>query len=64
MSEEQTALTFEPCRTAIVVIDLQEGIARVSGGVPRARHAVVANCARLLIIRDRSPHWPPRAWSR
>jgi nicotinamidase-related amidase len=42
-------LTFEPRRTAIVVIDLQKGIAGMPGGAPYPKSAVIANAARLLI---------------
>ncbi|HEY1253971.1 MAG TPA: hydrolase, partial [Terracidiphilus sp.] len=35
-------------RTAIVVIDLQKGIAGMPGGAPYAKHAVIANTSRLL----------------
>jgi nicotinamidase-related amidase len=43
-----TALSFEPRHTAIVVIDLQKGIAAMPGGAPHSKPAVIANCARLL----------------
>jgi nicotinamidase-related amidase len=43
-----TALTFEPRRTAIVVIDLQKGIAGSPGGAPHTKPSVIANCASLL----------------
>jgi nicotinamidase-related amidase len=48
MSEEKPELKLEPCRTAIVVIDLQKGIAGMPGGAPHTKPAVIANCARLL----------------
>jgi nicotinamidase-related amidase len=41
-------LKLDPQRTAIVVIDLQKGIAAMPGGAPHAKPAVVANSARLL----------------
>jgi nicotinamidase-related amidase len=43
-----TALILEPRRTAIVVIDLQKGIALMPGGAPHAKPSVIANCANLL----------------
>ncbi|MGA3081972.1 MAG: hydrolase [Terracidiphilus sp.] len=42
------ALTLEPRRTAIVVIDLQKGIANMPGGAPHTKPSVIANTARLL----------------
>jgi nicotinamidase-related amidase len=48
MSEEKPELTLDPHRTAIVVIDLQKGIAGIPGGAPHAKTAVIANAARLL----------------
>jgi nicotinamidase-related amidase len=48
MSDEQSDLNLEPRRTAIVVIDLQKGIAGIPGGEPHTKPAVIANCARLL----------------
>jgi nicotinamidase-related amidase len=42
------ALSLEPRRTAIVVIDLQKGIAGMPGGAPHTKPAVIANAARLL----------------
>ena len=42
-------LKLEPKRTAIVVIDLQKGIAAMPGGAPHTMPAVIANSARLLI---------------
>jgi nicotinamidase-related amidase len=42
------ALKLEPRRTAIVVIDLQKGIAMMPGGAPHTKAAVIANAARLL----------------
>jgi nicotinamidase-related amidase len=39
---------LEPRRTAIVVIDLQKGIAGMPGGAPHSKPDVIANCARLL----------------
>jgi nicotinamidase-related amidase len=47
MSDEKTVLTIDPKRTAIVVIDLQKGIARMPGA-PYPGPSVVANAARLL----------------
>ncbi|MGC9157865.1 MAG: hydrolase [Terracidiphilus sp.] len=48
MTCDATDLTFEARRTAVVVIDLQKGIAGMPGGAPHARATVVARCARLL----------------
>jgi nicotinamidase-related amidase len=42
------ALALDPRRTAIVVIDLQKGIAGLPGGAPHLKSAVIANAARLL----------------
>jgi nicotinamidase-related amidase len=42
------ALAIEPRRTAIVVIDLQKGIAGMPGGAPYPKSTVIANAARLL----------------
>jgi nicotinamidase-related amidase len=44
----ETALSLEPRRTAIVVIDLQKGIVGMPGGAPHAKPTVIANAARLL----------------
>ncbi|MGD0800152.1 MAG: hydrolase [Terracidiphilus sp.] len=44
----EIGLTLEARRTAIVVIDLQKGIAQIPGGAPHPKPAVIANCARLL----------------
>jgi nicotinamidase-related amidase len=41
-------LKLDPRRTAIVVIDLQKGIAGIPGGAPHTKPAVISNCARLL----------------
>ena len=41
-------LKLDPKRTAIVVIDLQKGIAGMPGGAPYSRVEAVANSARLL----------------
>jgi len=41
-------LDLDPRRTAIVVIDLQKGIAGMPGGAPHAKSVVIANAARLL----------------
>jgi nicotinamidase-related amidase len=43
-----TELTFDPRRTAVVVIDLQKGIAGMPGGAPHLKPSVIANCASLL----------------
>ena len=48
MSDEQSDLKLEPRRTAIVVIDMQKGIAGLPGGAPHTKSAVIANAARLL----------------
>ncbi|MFZ1087409.1 MAG: hydrolase [Terracidiphilus sp.] len=42
------ALALEPHRTAIVVIDLQKGIAGMPGGTPYTKPSVIASAARLL----------------
>ena len=39
-------LKLDPQRTAIVVIDLQKGIATIPGGAPHSKPAVIANSAR------------------
>jgi nicotinamidase-related amidase len=44
----ETALGLDPRRTAVVVIDLQKGIAGMPGGAPHAKTVVIANAARLL----------------
>jgi nicotinamidase-related amidase len=41
-------LKINPQRTAIVVIDLQKGIAGMPGGAPHTKPAVIANSVRLL----------------
>ena len=46
--EAAVALAIEPRRTAIVVIDLQKGIAQMPGGAPHSKPDVIANCVRLL----------------
>jgi nicotinamidase-related amidase len=46
--EVAVALALEPRRTAIVVIDMQKGIAGIPGGAPHTKPAVIANAARLL----------------
>jgi len=48
MSDERPKLKLDPRRTAIVVIDLQKGIAAIPGGAPHSKSAVIANCTRLL----------------
>jgi nicotinamidase-related amidase len=48
MSEEKPELKLAPRHTAIVVIDLQKGIAGMTGGAPHTKPAVIANAARLL----------------
>jgi nicotinamidase-related amidase len=48
MNNEQSPLTLDPRTTAIVVIDMQKGIAQSPGGEPHSRPSVIANCARLL----------------
>jgi nicotinamidase-related amidase len=47
MSEEKPVLTLDPKHTAIVVIDLQKGIARIPGA-PYPGSFAVSNSARLL----------------
>jgi nicotinamidase-related amidase len=41
-------LKLDPQRTAVVVIDLQMGIAGMPGGAPHTKPAVIANSVRLL----------------
>ena len=41
-------LTLDLRHTAIVVIDLQKGIAAMPGGAPHSKAAVIANAVRLL----------------
>jgi nicotinamidase-related amidase len=48
MSNEKSDLQLDPRRTAIVVIDLQKGIANMPGGAPHSRPSVIANAARLV----------------
>lgn len=48
MSDEKSAIKLDQRRTAIVVIDLQKGIAGMPGGAPHPKSAVIANCASLL----------------
>jgi nicotinamidase-related amidase len=48
MNEEKPELKLDARRTAIVVIDLQKGIAGMPGGAPHSKPAVIANAARLL----------------
>lgn len=54
MSDE---LNLDPRRTAIVVIDLQKGIARMPGA-PLPAATVVANTARLLAVARRAGAQP------
>ncbi len=54
MSDE---LNLDPRRTAIVVIDLQKGIARMPGA-PIASATVIANAARLLSAARRAGAQP------
>lgn len=44
----ESNLSLDARRTAVVVIDLQKGIAGMPGGAPHTKSAVIANCARLL----------------
>jgi nicotinamidase-related amidase len=46
--DSKVDLKLDARRTAIVVIDLQKGIAAMPGGAPHTKPAVIANCARLL----------------
>ncbi|MGD0095160.1 MAG: hydrolase [Terracidiphilus sp.] len=48
MTGDKLALDLDPQHTAIVVIDLQKGIATTPGGAPHSKSDVVANCASLL----------------
>jgi nicotinamidase-related amidase len=41
-------LKLDPQRTAVVVIDLQMGIAAMPGGAPHTKPALIANSVRLL----------------
>ena len=41
-------LKLDPQRTAVVVIDLQMGIAGMPGGAPHSKPTVIANSTRLL----------------
>ncbi len=41
-------LKLDPKRTAVLVIDLQKGIAAIPGGAPHSKPSVIANSARLL----------------
>jgi hypothetical protein len=55
MSEERLSLTLDARRTAIVVIDLQNGIVSMPGA-PSSRPTVVANaCADDFCSEDGSP---------
>jgi nicotinamidase-related amidase len=47
MSDSKLGFTLDPTHTAIVVIDLQKGIAQLPGA-PLAMSTVIANTARLL----------------
>jgi len=48
MSDLTLDLKLDAHHTAIVVIDLQKGIAGMPGGAPHPKPAVIANAARLL----------------
>ena len=48
MSEERSVLKLDARHTAVVVIDLQNGIVGRPGGAPYPPTAVVANCTRIL----------------
>jgi nicotinamidase-related amidase len=48
MSDLTLDLKLDPLHTAIVVIDLQKGIAGVPGGAPHPKPVVIANSARIL----------------
>jgi nicotinamidase-related amidase len=48
MSNEKSDLQLDPRRTAIIVIDLQKGIAGMPGGAPHSKPDVIANAARLV----------------
>ena len=48
MSDLALDFKLDPHHTAIVVIDLQKGIAGMPGGAPHPKAAVIANSARLL----------------
>lgn len=58
MSDEESVLNLDARRTAVVVIDLQKGIAGIAGGAPHAKSAVIANCARLLAAARRAGAQP------
>jgi nicotinamidase-related amidase len=51
-------LKLDPQRTAVVVIDLQKGIATMPGGAPHSKPAVIANSARLLVAARRAGAQP------
>jgi nicotinamidase-related amidase len=51
-------LKLDPKHTAIVVIDLQKGIAGMPGGAPHLRTKVVANSALLLAAARRAGAQP------
>ncbi len=46
--DSKVDLKLDARHTAIVVIDLQKGIAAMPGGAPHTKPVVIANCARLL----------------
>jgi nicotinamidase-related amidase len=48
MSDAKLDLKLDARHTAIVVIDLQKGIAGMPGGAPHSKPAVIANAVRLL----------------
>jgi nicotinamidase-related amidase len=48
MSDNKSDFKLDARRTAIVVIDLQKGIARMPGGAPHTKPAVIANASHLL----------------
>jgi nicotinamidase-related amidase len=48
VSDAVPDLKLDPHHTAVVVIDLQKGIANIPGGAPHSKPEVIANTARLL----------------
>ena len=48
MSDTTLDFKLDAGRTAIVVIDLQKGIAGMPGGAPHSKPVVIANTVRLL----------------
>jgi nicotinamidase-related amidase len=51
-------LKLDPCRTAIVIIDIQKGIVAVAPGAPYSTLSVMANCVHLLTAGRRAGAHP------